>query len=238
MLLAGRLTELGSRPENTVTTQDPTTPRNSTPTVFGTLAIGCFSYSVIALLLLHLLRRDYDPRIHMISDYAVGPYGWVMTTCFLAMGCGLLMLLRGLFRHGPRSGVAKIGTLLLVIPAIGVGVSAMFPTDLLGAPSTRSGEIHDMSFLVNIVGIMLSAVLVSFSFGSDSRWRTYQRTALVLALLLVIAFGLQLLTLRRGMPYGYTNRLFVIVLFGWLFDTAIRLRAVERDSRRSPADNG
>jgi hypothetical protein len=113
----------------------------------------------------------------------------------------------------------------------------MFPTDIQGAPSTRSGEIHDVSFLVNIVGIMLSAVLVSFSFGGDLRWRPYQRTALVLALLLVIAFVLQFLTLRRGMPYGYANRLFVSVLFGWLFGTAIRLRAVECNSVRSLSDS-
>src|SRR3954468_23761675 len=103
---------------------------------FGTMAIVCFAYSVFALLLLHLLRRDYVPRDHMVSDYGVGPYSWVMNSCFLGLAGGFLALFLGLFRHGPRSVVGRIGTFLLIIPAIGVVVSAIFPVDLLGAPDT------------------------------------------------------------------------------------------------------
>ena len=199
------------------------------PNDFGTMAIVCFAYSAGALLLLHLLRPDYVLRSHMVSDYGVGPYSWVMTTCFVAMGGGLLMLLLGLFRHGPGSLVARIGTLLLGLPAIGLVVSAIFPTDLPGAPETRAGGIHDISFLVNVVTIMLSVVLVSIGFRGDARWRKYGRVALVLAGLIVGAFVLQFLTLRKGMPYGYANRLFLIVLFSWFFGTARRLRTVAHD---------
>ena len=74
---------------------------------FANTAIACFTYSVLALLLLHVLRPDYAPASHMISDYAVGPYGWVMTTWFLATSCGCLMLLLGLARSGPRSVTAR-----------------------------------------------------------------------------------------------------------------------------------
>ena len=213
-----------------MTTQNLGNPRRFTSTVFATTAIVCFSYSVFALLLLHLLRRDYVVRSHMISDYGVGPHGWIMSSCFIAMGCGLLMMVLGLLRSGPSSGVARIGTLLLGIAAIGLVVSAIFPTDLPGTPSTRSGEIHDISFLANVGSIILATLLLSFSFGSDSRWRTYRPTALLLVSLILIAFVLQFLTLHRGMPYGYTNRLFLAVLLGWLFATSIRLRAVSRDS--------
>lgn len=78
-----------------------------TSTFFATMAIACFAYSTLELLLLHLLRPDYTPVDHMISDYAVGRYGWVMTTCFLPMGFGCLMLLLGLARSGPTSVVAR-----------------------------------------------------------------------------------------------------------------------------------
>jgi hypothetical membrane protein len=215
-----------------MTTQNVGSPRNFTSTVVANTAIVCFSYSVLVLLLLHLLRRDYSVRSHMISDYGVGPYGWVMSSCFIAMSCGLLMLLLGVFRSGPRSAVARIGTLLLGIAAVGLVISAIFPTDLPGMPSTRSGEIHDISFFANVGSIILATLLLSFSFGSDSRWRAYRPTALSLVSLILIAVVLQFLTLHRGMPYGYTNRLFVVVLFGWLLGTAIRLRAVARDSAR------
>lgn len=116
---------------------------------FATVAIACFAYATLALLLMHVLRPDYAPASHMISDYAVGPYGWVMTTTFLAMSCGCSTLLLGLVRLGPRSASARVGTLLLGIASIGLVVSAIFPTDV-APPSTRTGDIHDISFLVNV----------------------------------------------------------------------------------------
>jgi len=193
----------------------------------ATTSIVCFTYSVLALLLLHMLRPDYAPAHHMISDYAVGRYGWVMTTFFLAMSGGYLMLLLGLIRSGPDIAAARIGTLLLGVASIGLVVSAIFPTDVR-LPSTRAGEIHDMSFLVNIGSTLLAIVLLSVSFGSQPRWRPYRRTALTLAGLVVLAIILQFLTLHRGAPYGLTNRLAVTVLLAWLLATAIRLRAVAR----------
>jgi hypothetical protein len=52
---------------------------------------------------------------------------------------------------------------------------------------------------------------------------------MALASLVVLAAVLQLLTLRKGAPYGLTNRLFVTVLLAWLFATSIRLRKLERE---------
>jgi hypothetical protein len=76
---------------------------------------------------------------------------------------------------------------------------------------------------------MLASVLLSVSFGSDPRWRPYRPTAMTLALLIVLAFVLQFLTLHRGMPYGLTNRLFVTLIYVWMFATSIRLGALARD---------
>jgi hypothetical protein len=211
-----------------MTTQTIGRTSRAPSTIFATTAIACFAYAVLALLLMHVLRPDYTPVNHMVSDYAVGPYGWVMTTSFLAMSLGCLMLGLGLARGGPSSVAARLGTFLLGICSIGLVVSAIFPTDLDGAPSTRTGDIHTISFLVNVGCIMLASVLLSVSFGSDSRWRPYQPTAATLALLIVLAFVLQFLTLHRGMPYGLTNRLFVTLIYAWMFATSIRLRALAR----------
>ncbi|HEY9127726.1 MAG TPA: DUF998 domain-containing protein [Acidobacteriaceae bacterium] len=190
-------------------------------------------YSVLALLLLHVLRPDYAPTHHFISDYAVGRYGWVMTTWFLAMSYGCLMLVLGLVRSGPTSVAARIGTCLLGVASIGLVVSAIFPTDVQ-SPQTRAGHIHDMSFLVNIGSIFLAIVLLSLSFGSQPRWRPYRRTALTLAGLVVLAVVLQFLTLHKGAPYGLANRLAVTMLLAWLLTTAIRLRAVALEREALP----
>ena len=202
-----------------------TTPR-STTTFFATTAIACFVYFALALLLMHVLKPDFSPVNHMISDYAVGRHGWVMQTAFLALSSGNLMLLLGLARSGLGSVTARLGTFLLGVASIGLVVSAIYTTDLDDAPSTRAGDIHLVSFLVNVGSIILASVLLSISFGSHPRWRAYQRTAVTLAALVVLAFALQFLTLHRGMPYGLTNRLFVAVVLAWLLSTSIRLRAL------------
>src|SRR5207237_9947604 len=93
----------------------------------------------------------------MISDYAVGRYGWVMTTAFLALSCGNLMLLLGLARIGPSSVVARLGTLLLGIACIGLVLAAIFPTDPEEPRSTEPGDIHTMSFLVKVGSTVLES---------------------------------------------------------------------------------
>jgi hypothetical membrane protein len=195
----------------------------------ATTAIGCFAYFSLALLLLHVLKPDYEPSTYMISDYANGPYGWIMTTCFLALSCGCLMLLLGLVRIGPRSVAARLGTVLLGIASIGMLVAAIFPTDPEGAPLSRSGFIHGITFLPNVLSIILATGLLSASFGSDPRWRAYRRTAGTLVSLVVLAFFLQFIVLVRGAPPGLANRLFVAVLLAWLLTTSVRLRALTRE---------
>ena len=108
-------------------------------------------------------------------------------------------------------------------------ISAIFPTDLEGAPSTRTGDIHTISFLVNVGSIILATVLLSVGLWSRPRWRTYRRTAMTLTTLVVIAFVVQFLTLHKGAPYGLGNRLFVTVLFTWLLATSFRLRGLEHE---------
>ena len=196
-------------------------------TFFGTTAVGCMAYSAFALLLMHVLRPDLSPPSHMISEYAVGPFGWLMQTVFIGLSLGCAALLIGLLRNGPTSIGARLGESLLAIASIGLIVSAIYPMDLPGTPSTSSGELHDLSFLVNVVSIALAIVLLTASFGSDSRWRSYRRTSAVLFSLIALAFVLQFLTLRKGAPYGLANRFFILVLLGWLITTSIRLRKLE-----------
>jgi hypothetical protein len=155
-----------------------------------------------------------------------------MATVFFVWGVGCLMLLLGLIRAGLRSGIAKLGAALLGVVTL-CTVNAFFPTDLPGAPPTRSGLIHGIVFLIAMASFIPATLLLSIGFGSDSRWRSYRNTALTLVLLNVFAVILQFLTLHRGMPYGLVNRFVFAVMMAWFLATAIRLRAVPRDSSSS-----
>ena len=199
---------------------------------FGTATIVCLGYAALALLLMHVLRPDYSPMSHMISDYGVGPYGWVMQTVFVGMSLGNAMLFVGLAQSGPVSIAARVAIGLLAIASVGLIVSAIFPTDLPGGPSTSAGHIHTLSFLVNIASLVLAFALLTVSFGGDRRWRSYRRSSAALLSAIVLAFALQFLTLRKGAPYGLANRFFVVALFAWMFATAYRLRNLPRKQAR------
>ena len=194
--------------------------------MLATAALWLFGYFSVVLIALHFVRPDYTPVDHMISDYAVGRAGWLMTTAFVALGVGCLSLSLGLWRSGPKTISALIARLLLIVVFLGLMVTATFATDLETAKDTQHGMIHTLSFLVNIISISVAAFLLSLSFGADPRWKMSRLPSLMIAIALVVAFVVQFVTLHRGAPYGITNRLFVLVFMGWLFFAAFRLRKV------------
>lgn len=201
-------------------------PRKHITALLAAAAIGLFSYFVAALLILHVLKPDYTVVDHMISDYAVGRFGWIMTTAFTSLAIGCLLLGIGMFRQGPPSWLGRLGAVLLIVVFAGLVVTAIFPTDLETAPSTRTGDLHALSFFVNIVAILLSAVSFGLSYGSDEYWQRRRGFALGFSALLIVAFFAQFFTLHRGAPYGLTNRAFVAILMFWLISTSLWLRQI------------
>ena len=136
----------------------------------------------------------------MISEYAVGTFGWVMQSVFAGLSLGCATLLVGLALNGPRSIFARLGVMLLSVASIGLVVSAINPMDLPGTPTTRTGQLHDLSFFTNVVSIFLAVVLLTASFGSDIRWASFRPASAILLSLIAFAFLVQFLTLRKGAP--------------------------------------
>lgn len=195
---------------------------------FATIAIALFSAFLTALIVLHGLRPDYTPVDHMISDYAVGRFGTLMTAAFVAVGLGCLSLALALWRDGPQTVTALVGRLLMIVACFGLMVTAAFKTDLETAKDTWHGTVHAISFRINIFSLFIAALCLSLSFGADARWKSLRTFALALTGALVIAFVAQIMTLHRGLPYGITNRLFVIVLIAWLLMVASRARTIAK----------
>src|SRR5215216_5377934 len=190
--------------------------------LFGTAATGCLAYAALALLLMHVLRPDLAPTSHMISEYAVGTFGWVMQSVFVGLSLGCAALLVGLALNGPTSMTARLGIVFLGVASVGLIISAIYSMDLPGAPVTQAGKLHDLSFLVNVGSIAFAIVLLTVGFGSDFRWRSYRRFSAILLSLIAFAFVLQFLTLHKGAPYGLANRFFVSVVLAWLIGTSVR----------------
>ena len=113
----------------------------------------------------------------------------------------------------------------MVVAFAGLIVTALYPTDLETAPSTRTGDIHAISFLVNIVSVLLSTICLALSYAGSPGWRRYRTLALAFSGFSIAAFVAQYLTLHKGAPYGVTNRVFVAVLMAWLILNSLWLQS-------------
>src|SRR5260370_37640562 len=100
-------------------------------------------YYASAIVLLHVLRTDFDPGYRYLSEYAGGPYGALMTSTFFALSTGSLALSLGLWRSVSSKLRFLPGLLLWLILACAVFLAGIYTGGLQGTPRTQICKIHD-----------------------------------------------------------------------------------------------
>ena len=75
----------------------------------ATIVISCVTYYAVAVVALHVLRPEYDPVSRVTSNYAVGPYGYLMTATFFAFAAALFVLSFGLSRVLATPAQSRLG---------------------------------------------------------------------------------------------------------------------------------
>jgi Protein of unknown function (DUF998) len=76
------------------------------------IAIGGIIYFFVAVIILHFLRPEYNPVNHAVSNYAVGPYGYLMTAAFYALALSVFALALGLTRSIALTNLSWVSVLL------------------------------------------------------------------------------------------------------------------------------
>jgi hypothetical membrane protein len=139
------------------------------------VAIAGVIYFVVAVVVLHILRPDYDPARRVISNYAVGPYGFLMTIAFLAPAMSQFGLALGLYRGMAIGSRSRIGMMLLGIAGLGDLLSAIFPTDVTpnDTPVTTIGVIHILAGVIGFLCLLVAMFLLSRRFKQDMRWQSF-----------------------------------------------------------------
>jgi hypothetical protein len=198
----------------------------------GLLSIGGIIYFFVAVATLHVLRPDYNPVNHAVSNYAVGPFGYLMTSAFYALALSVFALALGLARSMAHTTKAQVAVLLLNIAGVGMIVMGIFPGDAhaLHPPATMTGVIHWTAAGVSFLSIMIAAFLLSSSFSMDDRWRAFQLPCLMLALAMVGALVLYGILALVGW-IGVGQRIYLAVSLTWLLFMAMWIRSVA--SRKS-----
>jgi hypothetical protein len=178
------------------------------------------------LVVLHLLKPEYDPSWRMISEYAIGRFGWVLPFAFFSLALASLSATAAMYPQ-VKSIVGYIVLILLPIAATGLTIGAIFPSDpITTAPDALSenGKLHILGATIGIPAIAFAVALISLVLIRNQAWANARRwlwlTAglvwLSFVALIFIGFVVAKGTLGPDVLIGWPNRLFMIGYSLWL----------------------
>jgi hypothetical membrane protein len=190
----------------------------------ATILIVVYPVDAIAL---HLLPTGFNPVTHELSDYANGPYGWLMTLGFLGLGLGSLLLVWILARGADARVVSPVTLVLLGVWGAGRLLAAFFHDDLPGAVPTLHGQIHNVLGLVSFLSVSIAIILASRSFRHHLRWSSLSTPSLILGVLALVAALLFLVSTPGSSPthsvLGLVERVFYLCAIVWLLLVGTRI---------------
>lgn len=163
----------------------------------------CAAYFVIVLIVLHILEPEFDPRFRFMSEYALGDYGWLMTTTFFALGLTPLVAAIGLQNVYQSSRSIRIGLGLLVVAAMFIWLAGIF----------RDSIPHLLAGVVAFPSMVMAVLLLSWTFRRPAGWQTIHRVGLFIGLAMLAMFFLMVADV--GMP-GLQQRVFIFLFLLWL----------------------
>ncbi|WP_018268507.1 DUF998 domain-containing protein [Methylosinus sp. LW4] len=149
-------------------------PTNSARNAAFVSSVGTSMFLVI-LAVLHVVRPDLDPSWRFISEYELGPLGWLMHVAFICLAVGAAGVAFAVVSQA-RSIASYVGTALLLISAAGMALARVV------APDSKS-RIHDIGAMLDLVPFAALAIAWNLSRNAMwastrvSLWRTARRHA-------------------------------------------------------------
>jgi hypothetical protein len=115
------------------------------------VAVLAVILSGASLVLLHFLSPEFAPSWRMVSEYANGRYGWLLTFVF---GCWALSSIALLGALWPASAtmIGKVGLIFLLLAAIGQAMGTLFDIN---------HELHGPAAMIGIPSLCVAAVLLN-----------------------------------------------------------------------------
>jgi len=208
---------------DTATTRPATTTsRTAAPLSFA--AAGTFLVVVAAL---HVIEPEFDPSWRMVSEYALGRYGWIMVLAFLSLAVSCVALFVAI-RSQTRTIGGYIGLAFLLVAAGGLIIAAVFATDPITASHdelTIHGNLHGLGAALG-TGFPIAAALIGWCLARNQAWSSARRSLLWSAGLAWIGFLVFALSMAVMFPddgtfgpdvlIGWPNRFMIVAYSAWL----------------------
>ena len=186
--------------------------------IIGVAAAFC------GVMVLHAVRRDVDPLRNVMSHYANGSHGRVMSVVFYAFGVSALALGFRLRSAIDRRGVTKVFPALLALSGASLIAAGVFEVDRELAPQTIEELIHSNSAVAAFVMLIVAMLLFSLACRGDDRWWSFRWTSVTLAVTAAVAAALT--QLAGGTSWsGAVQRMLAGAVLAWFLLTAFHLRS-------------
>jgi len=172
----------------------------------------------------------------MISEYAIGDYGWVMRLAFLSLAFSCASLFVAIRSQTQTLG-GRIGLTVLLVTAAAMTVAAVFAIDPITASKdelTTHGNLRALASMIGVPGLPVAAILISRGMVRNQAWSSARRSLLWTANLTWISLLLMVLTLAVMLPQaggrfgpdvliGWPNRLMLLAYGAWLMVVSWRV---------------
>lgn len=187
------------------------------------LSVSAAAVALVLLAALHILSPELDPSWRMVSEYALGDYGWVLALMFLAWALSCVALFFAIKSH-VQTIVGKIGLAFLLAAAVGMSMAAIFDA---------RHDLHGLAAMIGMPSLPIAAMLTSLSLVRNPAWSPARRSLLWTANLtwisLVLMFAAVFIGLSRSggefgpdVLAGWPNRFLVVAYCAWLITAAWR----------------
>jgi Protein of unknown function (DUF998) len=200
--------------------------------------------ALLSLASLHALSPEFDPSWRMVSEYANGQYGWVLSLMFVTWAVSSWALAFAVWSQ-VKTSAGKFGVVFLIAAGIGESMASVFDIN---------HSLHGLSALIGIGSLPVAAMLISVSLSRTQGWSIAKKSLLwtanltwVSVLLMAASFAIFIATyIQAGgamtaeapavLPpgvialVGWTNRLLIVVYCMWVMTVAwqaIKLRSQE-----------
>jgi hypothetical protein len=209
------------------------------------LSLAAAAVFLILLAALHLIKPELDPSWRVISEYALGDYGWMMVLAFLSLAVSCVSLFVAI-RSQTRTIGGKIGLAFLLVAAVGLIIAAIFTTDPITASHnelTTHGTLHGLGAALG-TGFPIAAALIGWSLARNQTWSSARRSliwAAGLAWIGFLVFALSMIvmfpddgTFGPDVLIGWPNRFMIVAYSAWLMVVAWRAAQLSRNKMEVP----
>ena len=187
------------------------------------IAVVLVAICFAAMVLLHVVRTDLDPVRQVMSEYANGRFGYLMTAAFYAIGLSSVVLALRLGRavvHRPLTVVVRV---LLALGGVGLVLAGIFEVERPAVPDTIEEVIHSDATLTAFSLIIAAMLAFAAVCRRDPRWVDFRGIALGLAVVAAMAGAFSPFAGQTPVN-GIAQRLLGLAVVLWLVLTALHMR--------------